>query len=120
MSIEPTIKETEKKFRVNVNDIEIYANKTTAEEVYNRVPGVELTEVIFLLAAIENGRRISTHDNKKKYWKMEESTLVNGLVNLLQYYEPSNLIDCLEELKYYEIEKVFNSPFVAQELQELL
>ena len=24
MSIEPTIKETEKKFRVNVNDIEIY------------------------------------------------------------------------------------------------
>ena len=119
MNIETsTIKEKEKFYDVQEDDISIKVGKAAVEELVTRVPGVEKVEIIFLMATIENSRLIATKTSRNN--KMEESTIVKGLINLLQEYEPENLIEILEQIKYYEIERVFSSVKAAEELQELI
>ena len=119
MNIETsTIKENQKNYKVQEEDLSIDVSKEAVEEVLVRVPGVEKEEVIFLIATVENSRLIEAEAAQNH--KMEISTVVKGLVNLLQEYEPQNLIEILEQIKYYEIERVFNSVKAAEELQEVL
>ena len=119
MNIETsTIKENQKNYKVQEEDLSIDVSKEAVEEVLVRVPGVEKEEVIFLIATVENSRLIEAKAARNH--KMEVSTVVKGLVNLLQEYEPQNLLEILEQIKYYEIERVFNSVKAAEELQEVL
>ncbi len=121
MNIESsTIKENQKNYKVQEEDLSIDVSKEAVEEVLTRVPGVEKEEVIFLIATVENSRLIEAKSESARNHKMEVSTIVKGLVNLLQEYEPQNLIEILEQIKYYEIERVFNSVKAAEELQEVL
>ena len=120
MNIETSqIEEKRIKYVVTEEDIKIEVSKELVEKIASRVPNVDVDEVIMLIATIEKSR-ILVIAKPHRTTKIKEEKIEAGLIKLLQEYAAENLAELLEEMKYYEIQEVFEYGNPSEILQELL
>ncbi len=108
-----------------VKDVQNLSTKVDANKVdliASSLPMVEKEEIAVILATIEIAR-ITPSDQYNKlttYEKMDDETENNAITKLLTHYDAEVLINCFEEMKYYEIKALFEADDPVFTLHEFL
>lgn len=117
---EATISKTRSSFKIELEkaEVTIFVPFNIVEQICERAIDYE-TMVAVLLAYIEVIRKNSFTVNVKNR-KIRDDILISNTIRLLEKFSAEQLIEVVKELKWHEIERIFNSENPENEIDEFV